>query len=276
MNISAIDTGLFKLDGGAMFGIVPKTIWNKLNPADENNMCTWAMRCMLIETGHRKILIDTGIGNKQSEKFYSYYYLSGQDTLLGSLAAKGIKPEEITDVILTHLHFDHVGGAVCLNNDGEPTATFKNATYHVNKKHWDHACNYNPREKASFILENFMPLQEQKLLRFAAENEEIIPGIWAHTVNGHTVSMICPKIETPEGILFYAADLFPSVAHIPANYVMGYDIEPLKTMVERTKACEMAMAENWKIFLEHDPKNELCRVIINDRGQFKGESLGQL
>ena len=276
MKLSTIDTGFFKLDGGAMFGVVPKSIWNKLNPADENNMCNWAMRCLLIETGNRKVLIDTGIGDKQSEKFYSYYYLNGKDSLLNSLSQKGLKPDDITDVILTHLHFDHVGGAVSKDMDGKLVPTFKNAIYHVAKAHWDHACSPNAREKASFLGENFLPLQENGVLRFAKKDEELVPGVWAHTVGGHTVEMICPKIETENGILLYAADLFPSSAHIPVNYVMGYDIEPLVTMRERQRTNEMAVAENWKYFLEHDHQFETCRVSKDERGRFKTMELNSL
>ncbi len=268
MKITSIETGFFKLDGGAMFGVVPKLIWNKLNPADENNLCNWAMRCLLVETGNRKVLIDTGIGNKQSDKFYSFYYLSGHTTLQGSLAAHGLQATDITDVILTHLHFDHVGGAVQRNPDGKLVPTFPNATYHLARKHWEHACNPNPREKASFLPENFMPLHEHGVLRWAAHQEEIIPGIHAHLVQGHTIDMLCPLIETPEGPLFYAADLFPSAAHIPANYVMGYDIEPLLTMQARQHYNQLAITENWTYFLEHDPKNATCKVQINEKGAF--------
>jgi len=276
MKISTINTGFFKLDGGAMFGVVPKSIWNRLNPADDRNMCNWAMRCMLIEVGDRKVLIDTGIGNKQSEKFYSYYYLNGEDSLIGSLNAKGLKADDITDVILTHLHFDHVGGAVRHNEDGALVPAFKNATYHLTKKHWDHACSPNPREKASFLQENFMPLQEHGVLRFTEKNEEIAPGIWAEVVSGHTVEMICPKIETPDGILLYAADLFPSAAHVPVNYVMGYDIEPLVTMQERNRINEMAVSEDWSLFLEHDNTYETCKVSKDERGRFKSSQMGLL
>ncbi|MDA8896034.1 MBL fold metallo-hydrolase [Bacteroidia bacterium] len=276
MKVSAIDTGFFKLDGGAMYGVVPKTIWNKFNPADENNMCNWAMRCLLVETGNRKILIDTGIGTKQSDKFYSYYFLNGTETLLGSLSLKGLEPEDITDVILTHLHFDHVGGAVIKNNDGNLVPTFPNATYHVSKNHWDHACFPNAREKASFLGENFLPLQEHGVLRFADKDEEIAPGIWAHIVGGHTVDMICPKIETDDGILLYAADLFPSSTHIPVNYVMGYDIEPLVTMEERQRTNEMAFLENWNYFLEHDHVHEVCKVARDERGRFRAVEMNHL
>lgn len=267
MKIHSISTGNFKLDGGAMFGVVPKSIWNRLNPADENNLCNWAMRCLLVEDGDRRILIDTGIGNKQSEKFYGYYYLNGTDSLIQSIENTGNTVEGITDVILTHLHFDHCGGAV--KRYGEQLIpAFPNATYYLTEAHWNHANNPNPREKASFLSENFVPLKEHGVLQFVNDGDKIGNFITLKVVGGHTVSMICPYIETPEIKLFYGADLFPSAAHIPVNYVMGYDIEPLITMQERAKYNKWAVENGVYYFYEHDVNIACSAVTVNDRGQY--------
>ncbi len=252
MKLHSVNTGFFKLDGGAMFGVVPKSIWNKLNPADENNMCNWAMRCLLIETGSRKILIDTGIGTKQSEKFFGYYYLNGSDSMDGSLNALGLERTDITDVILTHLHFDHVGGAVSWNKQQtgfEPA--FPNATYHLSENHLLHALNPNPREKPSFLTENFVPLQEAGVLNFVKADEELFSNVYCRMVNGHTVSMVCPEIHTPNGVVFYGADLYPSSAHIPTNYLMAYDIEPLRCMEEKAYWNNKISSEKNKQFARH-------------------------
>lgn len=267
MKIHSISTGNFKLDGGAMFGVVPKLIWNKLNPADENNLCNWAMRCLLIEDGDRRILIDTGIGNKQSDKFFGFYYLNGHDNLVHSIEATGNTVEGITDVILTHLHFDHCGGAVRKEGEGFIPA-FPNATYYTSEAHWNHANNPNPREKASFLKENFVPLMEHRVLNFVNHGDKIGNYITLNLVGGHTVAMVCPYIETPQLKLFYAADLFPSSAHIPVNYVMGYDIEPLVTMQEREKYNQWAFDNEVYIFYEHDLSVECSKVNKNERGQF--------
>lgn len=268
MKLHVINTGFFKLDGGAMFGVVPKSIWNRLNPADENNMCNWAMRCLLIEDGERKILIDTGIGDKQSEKFFGYYYLSGEDTLLGSLGQAGFSEEEITDVILTHLHFDHCGGAVKREGDGFSTV-FPNAIYWSHQDHWQHAMDPNPREKASFLKENFVPIQEAGQLRFVGEDLTISEHVTVKVVNGHTSAMMIPVIQYAEQKIAFCADLIPSAGHVPVNYVMSYDIEPLNTMLERAQFLEWCMREDVVLFFEHDPVMECGRVGKNDRGAFR-------
>ncbi len=269
MKLHTINTGFFKLDGGAMFGVVPKSMWKKINPPDDNNMCTWAMRCMLIETGDRKILVDTGIGNKQSAKFRSHFEPHGDDSLIGSLAAKGFKPEDITDVLLTHLHFDHCGGAIKHNEAGEAVATFPNATYWSNEKHWNWAMNPNPREKASFLKENFLPLQEWGKLKFIemADGEEWIDGISIHYAYGHTEAMMVLKIVSDDKTLIYCADLLPSSGHIPMPYVMCYDIRPLETLKEKKKLLERSVEKNYYLYFEHDPKIECATVHVNERGR---------
>ncbi|MCX6176708.1 MAG: MBL fold metallo-hydrolase, partial [Bacteroidetes bacterium] len=232
MRVLPIHTGNFKLDGGAMFGVVPKVIWNKLVPANENNLCNWSMRCLLVEIEDRKILIDTGIGNKQSEKFYGHYDLNGEDSLMGSLSSHGISADQITDVLLTHLHFDHCGGAII--RDAESLIPqFPNAVYHLTESHWNHANNPNDRERASFLPENFLPLKELGLLNFVKEGDMIADCIEIKVFNGHTFGMIAPIIHWGATKLMYMADLIPAAAHIPVNYVMGYDIQPLITMEEK-------------------------------------------
>lgn len=269
MKLHTINTGFFKLDGGAMFGVVPKSIWNRINPADDNNMCNWAMRCLLVISGNRKILIDTGIGTKQSEKFYGYYYLNGMDSLELSLRNVGLDSSDITDVIITHLHFDHVGGAVRWKKDRsgyEPA--FPNATYHLSKEHWNHANHPNPREKASFLPENFIPLQEAGVLNFVQPNEEVFGGIFCRMVNGHTVSMICPEIHTGNEVVFYGADLYPSAAHVPLNYVMAYDIEPLRSMEEKSFWNKQILDNNWNLFFEHDREIAISKIAVNEKGLY--------
>ncbi len=267
MNLYTIDTGFFKLDGGAMFGVVPKLIWNKTNPADENNLCTWAMRCLLIEDGKRLILIDTGIGNKQDEKFFSHYYLHGDASLDSSLAAHGFHRDDITDVFLTHLHFDHVGGAVIRNGEKLETA-FKNATYWSNEKHWDWAVNPNDREKASFLKENILPIQESGQLKFVEvhDNVKFTEQISVRFVHGHTESMMLPLIDYKGKQILYMADLLPSVGHLPLPYVMAYDMFPLQTLTEKKVFLTEALNKNYILFLEHDPVNECCTLQQTERG----------
>ncbi len=266
MKLHTIDTGFFKLDGGAMFGVVPKSIWNRLNPADENNMCTWAMRCLLVEDGERLILIDTGIGNKQDDKFFSYYYLHGDASLQKSIEKAGFSVDEVTDVVLTHLHFDHVGGAI--NRDRNIVATtFKNAIYWSNEKHWDWAINPNQREKASFLKENILPISESRQLKFIYENT-ISPfnNIDFLFVNGHTESMMLPKIKLGSKTLIYMADLVPSSCHVSIPYLMSYDVRPLQTMEEKQNILKSAADNEWILLLEHDPGIEAITVINSDRG----------
>jgi glyoxylase-like metal-dependent hydrolase (beta-lactamase superfamily II) len=276
MKLYTINTGHFKLDGGAMFGVVPKSIWNRLNPADENNMCSWAMRCLLIEDGKRLILIDNGIGTKQDAKFLSYYYLHGEDTLPKSLAAHGFSTDDITDAFLTHLHFDHCGGSIQWNSDRtkfEPA--FKNATYHIHKDHWHEALHPNIREKASFLKENILPIEETGHLNLFDDNDVIHPSISLFKSMGHTNSMVIPQIKYGDTTVAFMADLIPSAAHIPPNYVMGYDVRPLDTMRERTEFLTKAVSEKMILFFEHDPLNECATVMQTEKG-FKQEEVFKL
>ena len=267
MTLHPINTGLFKLDGGAMFGVVPKTIWSKTNPADENNLCTLAMRCLLIEEGDRLILIDTGIGNKQDPKFLSYYYLHGDDSLENSLKSLGFTTDDITDVILTHLHLDHVGGAV--KRDGDNLSpTFKNANYWSNQQHWDWAINPNEREKASFLKENILPLQESGQLKFieAKDGVRFTDNISIRFVSGHTEAMMLPLINYKGKTILYVADLVPTAGHIPLPYIPAYDMFPLKTLAEKKIFLNEAAEKEFILFLEHDAVNECCTVHQTEKG----------
>lgn len=272
MKIHPIETGNLKLDGGAMFGVVPKSIWQRTNPADANNMIDLTMRCLLIEDGNRLMLIDTGIGNKQSEKFFGYFYLSGDFSLDSSLAKLGFHRDEITDVFLTHLHFDHCGGAIEWNKDktGYQPA-FKNAVYWSNKEHWQWAIVPNPREKASFLKENILPIQESGQLQFVdlkgqnfISNSELNFGILS--VDGHTEKQMIPHIQYKGETIVFAADLLPTVGHLPLPYVMGYDTRPLLTMNEKSLFLNEAADKEFILFLEHDAHNELCTVKKTDKG----------
>jgi glyoxylase-like metal-dependent hydrolase (beta-lactamase superfamily II) len=267
MNLHTIDTGFFKLDGGAMFGVVPKAIWNKSNPADENNLCTWSMRCLLIEDEGKLILIDTGIGDKQDQKFFSHYYLHGSATLDSSLAALGFHRNDITDVFLTHLHFDHVGGAVVREND-KLLPAFKNATYWSNQKHWDWAVNPNEREKASFLKDNILPIEESGQLKFVSTEDGVkfTDNIRIRFVSGHTDSMMLPLINYKDKSILYMADLLPSVGHIPLPYVMAYDMFPLQTLKEKKVFLNEAVENNYVLYLEHDPVNECCTLQQTEKG----------
>jgi len=267
MNLFTIDTGFFKLDGGAMFGVVPKTIWNKTNPADENNLCSWAMRCLLIEDEGRLILVDTGIGNKQDTKFFSHYYLHGDATMDSSLAAAGFHRDDITDVFLTHLHFDHVGGAIA--REGEKLVpAFKNATYWSNEQHWDWAVNPNEREKASFFKENILPIQESGRLKFipVEDNVKFTENIRVKFAYGHTDAMMLPLIDYKGHRILYMADLLPSVGHIPLPYLMAYDMFPLKTLTEKKTILAEAVERKYILYLEHDPVNECCTLQETEKG----------
>jgi glyoxylase-like metal-dependent hydrolase (beta-lactamase superfamily II) len=267
MKLHTINTGYFKLDGGAMFGVVPKVIWHKTNPADSNNLCTWAMRCLLIEDGDKLTLVDTGIGDKQDEKFFSHYYLHGDDTLNKSLNNLGFDKSDITDVFLTHLHFDHVGGAITRNGEKlEPT--FKNAKYWSNEKHWQWAVEPNAREKASFLKENILPIQQSGQLNFITEKEniEFQPNINISFAYGHTDAMMLPKIKYKGKTIVYMADLLPSVGHLPLPYVMAYDMFPLQTLTEKTAFLEEAVKNNYILYLEHDPINECCTLQQTEKG----------
>jgi glyoxylase-like metal-dependent hydrolase (beta-lactamase superfamily II) len=262
MRLFTVNAGYFKLDGGAMHGVVPKTMWNKANPADEHNMCNWAMRCMLVETGNHKILIDTGMGDKQDDKFFSFYHPHGDDSIEKNLKKHGFAPEDITDVFLTHLHFDHCGGAVVRHKD-ELVPAFPKAFYWSNQTHWRSASYPNDREKASFLKENFIPLEEkQDCLRFIDLNdgEDWIEDIKVRMVNGHTDAMMLPQINYNGRTVLYCADLIPSVAHISMPWVMAYDMRPLDTLTEKKKILREAAANDWVLFFEHDPKIECATV----------------
>ena len=267
MNLYTIDTGLFKLDGGAMFGVVPKSIWKNLNPPDENNMCTWAMRCLLVEDEGRLILIDNGIGNKQNAKFMSYYYLHGTDTLEQSLAKHGFSSDDITDVFLTHLHFDHCGGSVIREGEKLKTA-FKNATYWSNEKHWNWAVYPNDREKASFLKENILPIQESGQLQFIPIEDgfSFSKNMRIRFAYGHTESMMIPQINYKNKTILYMADLLPSTMHIPMPYIMAYDMFPLQTLMEKRTFLQEAMEKQYVLFFEHDPSIECCTLQQTEKG----------
>lgn len=264
MKISVINSGNFKLDGGAMHGVVPKSLWNKFNAADENNLCSWAMRCLLIENNGRLILIDTGIGDKQDAKFFGHYHLHGDDSLLGNIKKAGYSPDEITDVFLTHLHFDHVGGAVSKNGDNL-IPTFKNAKYWTNHDHWQWAIEPNAREKASFLKENLLPLQESGQLHFLNKDSHDMPFDIKY-VFGHTEAMMLPLIEYNGQKILYCADLIPSLAHIPLPWIMGYDMRPLETLNEKTQILNEAAENNYLLFFEHDYQHELCSLKNTEKG----------
>ena len=264
MKIYPIETGNFKLDGGAMFGVVPKSLWSRTNPADENNLCTWAMRCMLIEDDERLILIDNGIGEKQSEKFFSHYYLHGSATLEDSITKLGFGLDEITDVFLTHLHFDHCGGGIKWNRDKTKfEATFKNANYWTNRKHWKWATEPNAREKASFLKENLMPMQDLGQLKFVEDGFDAFEIFYA---NGHTDAQMIPLIDYQGKKLAFMADLLPSAGHVPLPYVMGYDTRPLLTLDEKKLFLGRCADEEIFMFMEHDATNEIITVQNTEKG----------
>jgi len=267
MQLYSINTGNLKLDGGAMFGVVPKVMWSKLYPCDENNLCNWIMRCLLIVEGDRKIIIDTGIGTKQSDKFFSNYYLNGDASLDKSLAEHGFTVDDITDVILTHLHFDHCGDAIRWNADKtDYVATFKNATYYISRKQWEWATHPNNREKASFLKENILPIQEKGKLQLIEQDGEILPGISVRLFNGHTDGQVIPFIHNNNTTVVFMADLLPSAAHIPLPYVMSYDTRPLITLDEKDNFLKEAAENNYILFFEHDLYHECCTVMETEKG----------
>jgi len=280
MNLNSINLGNFKLDGGAMFGVVPKIIWNKLNPADENNLCSWALRSLLIEEDDRLILIDTGMGDKQDAKFFGHYFLHGNDTLDSSLAKHGFTKDDITDVVLTHLHFDHCGGSI-IRVDDQLVPAFKNATYWSNEKHWQWATNPNEREKASFLKENILPIKDSGQLKMVDINNVpnegnlqsiniqpsgILEKLSFIIVNGHTNSMMLPVIKWNGKSIIYMADLLPSSAHLPLPYVMAYDMFPLITLEEKKMFLQWALKNDGILFFEHDPENECCNLQLTEKG----------
>ncbi len=277
MKLSIIETGKFKLDGGAMFGVVPKSMWKRLNEPDDNNMCTWSMRCLLIEYENKKILIDTGLGDKQDAKFRSHFHPHGEDSLSKSLKNQGVNFEEITDVILTHLHFDHVGGAVGRSENGHLFPVFPNATYYTNDYHYKWALDPNARERASFLKENFVPLKDSGKLQFIDVEQDVRFNdvISFQFVYGHTGAMMIPFIKLDEkNTLVFCADLLPSHCHVGMPYVMSYDVQPLKTLEEKSAFYERVANENHFLFLEHDKDYSTIQVGKNDRGRYAMVSEG--
>ncbi|MFZ5972603.1 MAG: MBL fold metallo-hydrolase [Bacteroidota bacterium] len=266
MKLHVIDTGFFKLDGGAMFGVVPKTIWQKTNPADANNLCTWTMRCLLIEDGNRLILIDCGIGDKQDAKFLSHYYLHGDATLSSSLRKAGFHENDVTDVFLTHLHFDHCGGALKFDTTAKIVPTFPHAQYWSNEAHWRWATVPNAREKASFLKENILPLQESGQLKMVDPQGVPFSQFGIFYAAGHTDQMMIPMIRYKGRTICYMADLLPSVGHIPLPYVMGYDTRPLLTLEEKGKFLKEAADQEYILFFEHDAQHECCTVQHTEKG----------
>jgi glyoxylase-like metal-dependent hydrolase (beta-lactamase superfamily II) len=301
MQLYTINTGFFKLDGGAMFGVVPKSLWSKVHPPDDNNLCTWAMRCLLIEEGGKLILVDNGIGDKQDERFFGHYHLHGEDTLDKSLAALGFHRDDITDVLLTHLHFDHCGGSIKRDGDQLKPA-FKNAVYWSHSRHWQWATEPNDREKASFLKENILPIKESGQLRFvdtglpdqvtapsagvgsafilpgaAASNlhgapasilpgDTILPGLSLRLAEGHTAAMMLPQLSYKGKTVVFMADLLPSVGHFPIPWVMAYDMFPLTSLLEKRSFLEEAAAGGYVLFFEHDPVNECCLPSQTEKG----------
>ena len=266
MKIISIETGNFKLDGGAMFGVVPKSLWQRTNPADERNLCSWAMRSMLVDYGDRKVLIDNGIGDKQSENFFSHYHLHGDASLISSLTLNGYHSDDITDVFLTHLHFDHCGGGVKYNEKGELVTVFKNATYWSNELHWNLAMNPNDREHASFLKENLVPMKASGQLDFIKNDGIFLPGFDVLFAHGHTESQMIPHIKYKANTIVFAADLLPSVGHIPLPYVMGYDTRPLTTLKEKKIFLETVAKKGYTLFLEHDYYQSCCTLKETDKG----------
>lgn len=267
MELYSINTGYFKLDGGAMFGVVPKSIWNKLNPADENNLCSWAMRSLLVQDGNRLILIDNGMGDKQDEKFLRHYYLHGDDSLEKSLARHGFHANDITDVFLTHLHFDHCGGSIVREGD-KLVPAFKNATYWSNLRHWQTATQPNDREKASFLKENILPIEESGQLKFVEPTDGVAfsENMTVRFAHGHTEAMMLPQLQYKGRTLVYMADLLPATAHIPIPYVMAYDMFPLTTMQEKKAFLNEALENDYVLFFEHDTQNECCTLQQTEKG----------
>lgn len=276
MKLHPIETGLFKLDGGAMFGIVPKRMWERLNPPDEKNLCTWTMRSLLVELGDRRILIETGLGDKQDARFRSHFEPHGDANLMGSLKNAGFSPADITDVFLTHLHFDHCGGAVTRQEFGDLVPAFPNAIYWSNKQHLNWAIDPNDREKASFLKENFMPLAENGVLKFIGKklNNPLFPGFSIRFAQGHTESMMLPVLDLGEKTVVFCADLLPSHWHVPMPWVMAYDVRPLETLNEKALFLNEAVKKNWVLYFYHDPsvecatlkKDESGRIVVDKKG----------
>ena len=265
MQLFTINTGTFKLDGGAMFGVVPKTIWNKMYPADENNLCTWALRSLLIITENKKILIDSGIGNKQIQGILKHYHINAVPNLLESLKEINISPDDITDVIHSHLHFDHCGGSIDYKDD-KTIPVFPNANYWVSSKQWEWATNPNKREIASFLTENILPMKEYGLLKLIEEDTELYDGVFIELFNGHTSGQIIPHICYKNSIIVFMADLIPSTTHIHLPFIMSYDINALQSLKEKEEFLKKAVAENYVLFFQHDNYNECCTIQETEKG----------
>lgn len=274
MKLYEIDAGYFKLDGGAMYGVVPKTFWNKWNPADEDNLCTWKMRCLLVEDGNRLILVDTGMGDKQDAKWLSYFKPHGEANLSDSIYKAGFSEKDITDVILSHLHFDHCGGAVTLEN-GKLSTRFQNAKYWTHSDHWQWATNPNSREKATFLKENIMPIFENGQLNFIDKVENPFENIEIITADGHTEKMLMPLITINKRKVIFVADTIPSCSHVHLPYVMGYDIRPLQTMIEKNEILTKAVVSNWLLYYDHDPNFALSEIELTEKG-FRSKNMGQM
>jgi glyoxylase-like metal-dependent hydrolase (beta-lactamase superfamily II) len=273
MKLFVINTGNLKLDGGAMFGVVPKVLWGKAYPSDENNLCNWSMRCLLVVDGDRKILIDCGIGNKQSGKFFSNYHLNGDDSLEKSLAAHGFTTGDITDLILTHLHFDHAGGAIRWNEERtDYIPAFSNATYYISRRQWEWGTNPNNREKASFLKDNILPIKEKGRLALIGEDGELFPGVSVRLFNGHTDGQMIPFIRYGKKTIVFMADLLPSAAHIPLPWVMSYDTRPLITLQEKAAFMAEAAQKGYILFFEHDLYRECCTIEETEKGVRMKES----
>ena len=273
MKLYPIETGNFKLDGGAMFGVVPKVLWNEVYPADENNLANWSMRCLLVEDEDRLILIDNGIGDKQDEKFLRHYHLNGDDTLEGSLAKLGYTPDDITDMILTHLHFDHCGGSIKYNEDmsGYELA-FRNATYWTSRQQYEWAIEPNRRESASFLKENIIPIEESGHLKLIEEEGEILPNISVKFYDGHTEGQVIPFVNYRGRTVVFMADLLPSTAHIPLPWIMAYDTRPLITLEDKKSFYKEAVENDYVLFLEHDLYNECCTLQVGEKGVEKAKT----
>ena len=274
MNLFTVYISNFKIDGGAMFGVVPKALWQKVYPADENNLCNWALRSLLIETGGRLILIDNGYGDKQDEKFFKYVYLNGGDGLEGGLRKAGYGPEDITDMVLTHLHADHCGGGIRYSRDRTGFETvFPNATYWISRSHWEWATHPNLREKDAFLEENILPMQESGQLQLIDNELELAPGVELRIYNGHTRGQLIPFIHYNGHTLVFTADLIPSMAHLPLVWNMSYDVEPLVTIREKETFLQEAFENNYVLFFEHDLYHECCTLKATPKGYRAGEEL---
>jgi len=266
MELHVIEAGNLKLDGGAMFGVVPKTLWGKAYPADENNLCNWSMRCLLVVDGERKILIDNGIGEKQDEKFLKHYYLNGEASLEKSLLNLGMTRDDITDMVLTHLHFDHCGGSIKKIAEDQYQPAFKNATYWISKPQWEWATNPNRREKASFLKENFFPIKESGQLKLVESDDELFANFNVRFFNGHTDGQMIPIIKYNGRTIVFMADLLPATAHIPLPYIMAYDTKPLETLKEKELFLSEAIENEYILFFEHDLYNECCTLQNTEKG----------